>query len=224
MPPTMAINRGARASSHPTPSHFMATLPPPHTPTPCSTQAQGSFGRSSIVRPPVLSLFVRSSDRSIVRPIVHGSFVQIIFVQLLCCRNSDRSIVRPFVCSSYTSFIVRSSSLFIVHRSFIRLFTITIHRHYSSSLLFIDDIYNYFFVVTIHHYYLSIIRSPQISTTHPSCCPVHLRPYSSHTNSGDCDFPSSRELPISSPILGFSKLSMLNFEIPLNQAYKLRFQ
>jgi hypothetical protein len=40
-----------------------------------------------IVRPPVLSLFVRSSDRSIVRPIVHGSFV---------C-SSDRSIVRPFV-------------------------------------------------------------------------------------------------------------------------------
>jgi hypothetical protein len=32
IPPTMAINRGARASSHPTPSHFMATLfPPPHT-------------------------------------------------------------------------------------------------------------------------------------------------------------------------------------------------
>jgi len=67
----MAINRGARASSHPTPSHFMATLPPnthplhvPHK----HTLAQGSFGRSSIVRLPVLSLFVRSSDRSIVRP------------------------------------------------------------------------------------------------------------------------------------------------------------
>jgi hypothetical protein len=51
------------------------------------TLAQGSFGRSSIVRPPVLSLFVRSSDCSIVRLIVHGSFV----------RSSDRSIVRPFV-------------------------------------------------------------------------------------------------------------------------------
>jgi hypothetical protein len=87
----MAINRGARASSHPTPSHFMATLfPPTHTPTPCFTQAHTStrivrsfFDRSS----PVLSLFVRSSDRSIVRPIVHGSFV----------RSSDRSIVRSFV-------------------------------------------------------------------------------------------------------------------------------
>jgi hypothetical protein len=46
--------------------------------------------------------------------------------------------------------------------------------------LFIDDIYNYFpsplFIVTNHRYYSSIIRSPQISTTHPSCCPVHLRP------------------------------------------------
>ena len=49
-------------------------------------------------------------------------------------------------------------------------------------------------------------------------------PYSSHTNSGDCDFPSCRELPIWSPILGFSKLSTLNFEIPSNQAPKLRFQ
>jgi hypothetical protein len=80
----MAINRGARASSHPTPSHFMATLFPspthplhvPHK----HTLAQGSFDRSS----PVLSLFVRSSDRSIVRSIVHGSFV----------RSFDRSSVR----------------------------------------------------------------------------------------------------------------------------------
>jgi hypothetical protein len=110
-------------------------------------------------------------------------------------RSSDHSIVRPFVHSSYSSFIVRSSSLFIVHRSFIRLITITIHhryysstlfaivtihRHYSLSLLFIDDIYNAFllslFIVTIHCCYSSIIRSPQISTTHTSCCPVHLRP------------------------------------------------
>jgi hypothetical protein len=125
----MAINRGARASSHPTPSHFMATLfsPPthplhvPHK----HTLAQGSFGRSSIVRPPILSLFVRSfvrsfdrsSDRSwFVRPIVRSfvrSFVQIIFFLSLCCRNSDRSFVRSFdrssfVHSFYSSFIVRS--------------------------------------------------------------------------------------------------------------------
>jgi hypothetical protein len=157
--------------------------------------------------------------RSFVRPIIR-SFV--------------RSFIVPihrlsFVHSSYSSFIVT------IHRSsFVRmtihhyysslLFIVTIHQHYSSSLLFIDDIYNYFFVVTMHRYYSSIIRSPRISTTHSSCCPVHLRPYSSQTNSGDCDFPSSREPPIWSPILGFSKLSMLNFEIPLNQASKLRSQ
>jgi hypothetical protein len=104
-----------------------------------------------------------------------------------------RSFVCPIIRLFVRSFIVpihRSSSLFIVHRSFIRLFTITfhryyslvlftivtIHRHYSSSLLFIDDIYDSFFVVTICRYYSSIIRSPQISTTHPSYCPVHLRP------------------------------------------------
>src|SRR5688572_962390 len=86
----MAINRGTRASSHPTPSHFMATLSPPHPlHVPHKhTLAQGSFGRSSIVRPLFLVLrsFVRSFDRSYVRPIVR-SFV----------RSSDRSIVRPFV-------------------------------------------------------------------------------------------------------------------------------
>src|SRR5688572_11842666 len=118
----MAINRGARASSHPTPSHFMATLFPPTHPLHVPhkhTLTQGPFGRSSIVRPPVLSLFVRSSDRSIVRPIVHGLFV----------RSSDRS---SFVHSSYSSFIVT------IHRSsFVHT---TIHHHYSSLL----------FTVTIH--------------------------------------------------------------------------
>jgi hypothetical protein len=137
----------------------------------------------------------------------------------------DHSIVRPFVHSSYSSFFHSHYSSFIIRLYDYSplLFIVTIQRHYSSSLLFIDDIYNYFFVVTVHRYYSSIIRSPQISTTHPSCCPVHLRPYSSHTNSGNYDFPSSREPPIWSPILGISKLSMLNFEIPLNQASKLRF-
>jgi hypothetical protein len=75
--------------------------------------AQESFGRSSIVRPPVLSLFVRpivrsfvrsfmvcSSICSIVRSFVR-SFVQIIFFLPLCCRNSDRSFVRSFDRSSF---------------------------------------------------------------------------------------------------------------------------
>jgi hypothetical protein len=136
-------------------------------------------------------------------------------------RSFVRSTIQLFVCS----FIVPIHRSLFVHRHYSSLlFTITIQYRYYSSLPFIDDICGNLFVVTIHCYYSSIIRSPQISTTHPSCCPVHLRPYSSHTNSGDCDFPSSREPPIWSPILGFSKLSMLNFEIPLNQASKLRFQ
>jgi hypothetical protein len=53
--------------------------PPPHAHSHSTshnkhTLAQESFGRPSIVRPPVLSLFDRSSGRLIVRPIVHGSF------------------------------------------------------------------------------------------------------------------------------------------------------
>jgi hypothetical protein len=103
-------------------------------------------------------------------------------------RSSDYSIVRPFVHSSYSSFIVRSydysPSPFTVtiHRYYSpTLFTIvTIHCYYSSSLLLIDAIYVTFssslFIVTIHRYYSSISRSPQISTTHTSCYPVHLRP------------------------------------------------
>jgi hypothetical protein len=174
----MAINRGARASSHPTPSHFMAT-PSLHTPTPTRplplhlphkhTLAQGSFGRSSIVRPPVLSLFVRSFDRSsdrswFVRPFVRSfvrSFVQIIFFLPLCYRNSDRSIVhRSLIVPIHrSSFVHRHYSPFIV-RSY-ELFTITIHRYYSS-LLFIDH------PITPNFNYSSIMLSsrPKTSQTH----------------------------------------------------------
>jgi hypothetical protein len=157
----------------------------------------GSFIRSSdhsIVRPfvrpnnlfpavmlPKFRSFIRSIIRSFIVPIHRSSFVhspyssffQIIFVLPLCCRNSDRLFVRSFDRSS-----VRSYFLFIVHHhysSFIvrsyELFNITIHRYYSSSLLLIDAIY------TIFSASLFIdIRSPQILTTHPSFCPVHLRP------------------------------------------------
>ena len=147
----------SHSSSHPTPSHFMATLFPPqthplHVPHK-HTLAQGSFGRSSIVRPPILSLFVRSSDRSIVRPIVHGSFV----------RSFDRSIVRPFVhpnnlCPtvmlpkfwSFVRSIIRSSVRSFVQiifflplccrssdRSFVRSFdrSLFVHSSYSSFIV-----------------------------------------------------------------------------------------
>jgi hypothetical protein len=93
----------------------MATLPPPthtlHVPHK-HTLAQGSFGRSSIVRPPVLSLFVHSSDRSIVRPFVRPNnlcpAVARYAAEIPIVRSFDHSILRPFVHSSYSSFIIRS--------------------------------------------------------------------------------------------------------------------
>jgi hypothetical protein len=143
----------------------------------------------------VRSFMVRSSVRPIVRSFVR-SFVQIIIFLPLCCQNSDRSFVRSFdrssfVHSSYSSFIVRSSSLFTItiFRYYLPLlFTVTFYRlpllftvtFYRLPLLFPVTFYRYFlpllFTVTIHRYYSSIIRLPQISTTHPSCCLVHLRP------------------------------------------------
>jgi hypothetical protein len=150
---------------------------------------------------PKFRLFVRPIIRSFVR-----SFIQIIFVLPLCCRNSDRSFVRSFdrssfVHSSYSSFVHSSYSSFIV-RSYDyspSLFTVTIHHYYSLTLFTIVTIQCYYsssllfiiitthrwylvtfssslFIVIIHRYYSSISRSPQISTTHTSCCPVHLRP------------------------------------------------
>jgi hypothetical protein len=145
---------------------------------------------------------VRSSDHSIVRPFVRPNYPCPV-VMLSKFRSFVRPIIRSFirsfivpihrssfVHSHYSSFIVRFVRT--IHHYYSSLpFTVTIHhcyyssllfantvyhRYYSSSLLFIDDIYNYFFVVTIHRCYSSIIRSPQISTSHPSCCPVHLRP------------------------------------------------
>ena len=153
-----------------------------------------------------------------------------------------RSFVRPIIRSFVRSFIVPIHRSSFVHTNYSPLlFTITIHRYYShtlfilitiyhyysSSLLFIDDIYNYFSIATIHRYYSSISRSPQISTTHTSCCPVHLRPARPIFQSYELRwlwFSFQWELPIWSPILGFSELSTLNFEIPSNQASKLRFQ
>jgi hypothetical protein len=172
----MAINRGARASSHP-PKPFHGNSLPPTRPLSLHLPhkhplAQGSFGRSSIVRPPILSLFVHSSDRSIVRsivrPIVNGSFD----------RSSDRSIVRPFVRPNNLFPAVMLPKFRSFVRSIIRSFIVPIHRSsfvHRHYLPFIVRSYE-LFTITIHHYYSSIIRSPQISTTHPSCCPVHLRP------------------------------------------------
>jgi hypothetical protein len=113
----------------------------------------GSFVRSSMVR---------SSVRLIVRSFVR-SFVQIIFFLPLCCRNSDRSLVRSFdrssfVHSSYSSFIVRSSSLFTItiYRHYLPLlFTVTFYR-YFLPLLFIDYFLPLLFTVTIYRYFLPL--------------------------------------------------------------------
>jgi hypothetical protein len=113
---------------------------------------------------------------------------------------------------------------------------VTIHQHYSPTLFFIVTIHRwhlwYFFVVAIHRHYSSLLFIDHPITPNFNYSSIMLSsppidqpdPYSSLTNSGDCDFTSSRELPIWSSIPGFSKLSTLNFEIPSNQASKLRFQ
>jgi hypothetical protein len=140
----------------------------------------------SFVRP-----IIRSLVRSFIDPIhrssfVHSpyssfvhSFIQIIFVQPLCYRNSDRSFVRSFD-RSFIFPIHRSLFVHSHYSSFIRLCTITIQRYYSPLIFIIVTILRLYlsllFIVTIHRYYSSIIWSPQISTTHPSCCPTHLRP------------------------------------------------
>jgi hypothetical protein len=195
-----------------------------------------SFVRSFIQIIFVLLLCCRNSDHSFVRSFDRSSFVHssyssfivrswslfIILPDKICpaiMLPKFRSFVRPIIRLFVRSFIVnihRSSSLFIVR--LYELFTITIHHYYSSLL----------FTITIHHcYYSSIIRSPQISTTHPSCGPVHLRPARPIFQSYELRwlwFSFQWELPIWSPIPGFSKLSTLNFKIPSNQASKLRFQ
>ncbi len=137
-----------------------------------------------------------------------------------------RTFVRPIIRSFVRSFIVpihRSSFVHGHYSSFIvrpyELFTVSIHHYYSSSLLFIDDIYNYFFVVTIHRYYSSIIWSPQISTNHPSCCPVHLRPARPIFQSYELRwlwFSFQWELPIWSPIRHYSSLLFIDHLITPN--------
>jgi hypothetical protein len=90
-------------------------------------------------------------------------------------RSFDRPIIRSFV----RSFIVPIHRSFIItiHRSsFVHT---TIHHHYSP-LLFIVTIHHRYYsstlftIVTICRYYSSVIRSPQISTTHPSCLLVGI--------------------------------------------------
>jgi hypothetical protein len=154
-------------------------------------------------------------------------------------RSYVRSIIRSFIVRSEFLFIVHRSFIRTIHHHYFivtiyryylpllfavtiyryflpLLFTVTIYRYYLP-LLFTITVYRYYLplliTVTIHRYYSSIIRSPQISTTHPSCCPVHLRPAKPIFQLYKLRwlwFSFQWELPIWSPILGFSKLSTLN--------------
>jgi hypothetical protein len=154
-----------------------------------------------------------------------------------------RSFVRPIIRSFVRSFIVPihhssfvhtnySPSLFIVtihHRYYSpTLFIIvTIQRYYSSSLLFINDIYNKFFIVTINRYYSLFIRSPQ--NFNYTSIMLSSPPTTSQTH-----IPVTRTpvtvifLPVGTSHLvthpRFLQVEHANFEIPSNQASKLRFQ
>jgi hypothetical protein len=138
----------------------------------------------SFIVPIHRSSFVHSPYSSFIVPFHSSSFVH----------SPYSSFIVPIHCSSfvhspYSSFIVRSQALFIVQRSFIRiihhyysslLFTISIHHRYYSSyylpMVCVVTISSSLFIDTIYCYYSSIISSPQISTTHTSCCPARLRP------------------------------------------------
>jgi hypothetical protein len=111
---------------------------------------------------------VRSSVRSIVCPNNLCSAVMLPKFRSFV-RPIIRSFVRSFIVPIHRSFIVpihRSSSLFIVHRSFIRtiyhyysplLFTVIIH-HYYSPFLFIDHL------ITPNFNYSSIMLSSSPKT------------------------------------------------------------
>jgi hypothetical protein len=146
---------------------------------------------------------VRSSVRPIVRLFIRPNNI-FPAVMLPKFRSFVRSFDRSsFVHSSYSSFVHHHYSPFIVvHTNYSpSLFTVTIHRYYSS-LLFIANL------ITPNFNYSSIMLSspPKISHTH---IPVIRTPVT-----------MIYWLPIWSPILDFSKLSKLNFGILSSQTSK----
>jgi hypothetical protein len=119
--------------------------------------------------------------RSFIRPFVQ-LFMVCSFVRsskLIYCSSvmlpKFRPFVHPIVHMNYSSFIIRSYELFIVHRSFIR----TIHRSSSIHRSFIRTIHRSF-IRTIHR--SSFVHCTFIPTIHRSSF-VHMN-YSSlvHTN------------------------------------------
>jgi hypothetical protein len=126
-------------------------------------------------------------------------------------RSSDHS----FVHSSYSSFVYRHYSSFVHTNYSPSLFIITIHHCYYSSLLFIDSIHQCYYSsllfighpITPNFNYSSIMLSspPKTSQTHVPVIRTLVTVIFLLVGTS-----------IWSPISGFSKLSMLNFEIPSN--------
>jgi hypothetical protein len=182
-----------------------------------------SFGRSSLVHSSYPSFIVRSYELFTITiycyylPLLFTVTFYHYFLPLLF----TVTIYRYFLPLLFTVTFYRYFLPLLFTVTFYRyylplLFTVTIYCYYLP-LLFTVTFYRYFlpllFMVTIHRYYSSIIQSPQISTTHPSCCPVHLRPARPISQLYKLRwlwFSFQWELPIWSPILGFSKLSTLN--------------
>jgi hypothetical protein len=127
---------------------------------------------------PKFRSFVRSIvHRSFIVPIHRSSFVHRHYLPLLFTVTILPSLFTVTIYRYYLpSLFIRYYLPSLFYRYYLLLlFTVTIYRRYLP-LLFTVTILPSLFVVTIYWYYSSIIRSPQISTTHPSCCPVHLRP------------------------------------------------
>jgi hypothetical protein len=148
-----------------------------------------------------------------------------------------RSFVRPIIRSFVRSFIVpiHRSIIITIHRSFIQLFTITIHYYYSALLITVTIHYRYYSsMISIipfrcHYSSLLFIDYPIAPNFNYASIMLSSPPKTSQTHIPVIQTPVTVIfLPVgnlpSGQIPGFSKLSTLNFEIPSNQAPKLRFQ
>jgi hypothetical protein len=167
-----------------------------------------SFVRSIIRSFIVRSEFLFIAHRSFIRTIHHHYFTVTIYRHYLQSLFYHYYLPSLFTVTIYRHYLPLLFTVTILPLLFTvtilpLLFTVTIYRHYLPLL----------FTITIHRYYSSISQWPQISTTHPSCYLVHLRPARPIFQLYKLRwlwFSFQWELPIWWPILGFSKLSTLN--------------
>jgi hypothetical protein len=107
--------------------------------------------------------FNHSSDCSwFVRPIVQSFvrlFVQVIFVQSLCCRNSHHSSI-----CSYSLFIFHHLFIWTIHRSsFVHM---TIHRSFIVTIHHSSFVHSQYSSFIVRSYELFIVRSYGLFTVH----------------------------------------------------------